>query len=83
VSTQSAEERYSHEIVAHAESIKLIETLRRDLSTAQEKVRDNQAASDTAVAKLAASEQSWNQQKDILDKEIADLNTRFVSQPPS
>ncbi|KAG2010159.1 hypothetical protein CC2G_013002 [Coprinopsis cinerea AmutBmut pab1-1] len=73
---KAAEERYSKEVVAHAESIKTIEQLRRDLSDAQNKARENQAASETAVAKLAASEQSWKQQKETLDKEISDLNAR-------
>ncbi|KAF9452906.1 hypothetical protein P691DRAFT_659626 [Macrolepiota fuliginosa MF-IS2] len=71
-----AEERYSHELVAHAESIKTIETLRKDLSVAQTAARDNSTAAETAQAKLAASEGSWKQQKEALDKEIGDLNDR-------
>lgn len=64
--------------MAHAGSIKQAEQLRQDLAAAQTKVRENQAASENAIAKLAASENSWNQQKQTLEKEISDLNGRYV-----
>lgn len=73
---KAAEERYSHEVVVHAESIKAIETLKHQLNTAQTQARDSLATSETSQAKLATSETSWNQQKDALDKEISDLNAR-------
>ncbi|KAI0081625.1 hypothetical protein K474DRAFT_1635534 [Panus rudis PR-1116 ss-1] len=74
---KSAEEKYSREIVAHAESIKSVEELRAELHKAQASARDNLAAAETAQAKLATSESSWKQQKDALDKEISDLNSRI------
>ena len=77
-SYQTAEDRYSNELVAHAESIKTIETLRKDLSVAQSVARDNSTAAETAQAKLEASESSWKLQKEALDKEISDLNNRQV-----
>jgi hypothetical protein len=73
---QAAEERYSNEVLAHAESIKAIENLRRDLATAQASARDNLTAAETASAKLSASEDSWKQQKAALNKEVADMNAR-------
>ncbi|KAJ3573187.1 hypothetical protein NP233_g2600 [Leucocoprinus birnbaumii] len=73
---KAAEDRYSNEVVAHAQSIQTIEVLRKDLSIAQNAARDNSTAAETAQAKLAASESSWKQQKESLDKEIADLNAR-------
>lgn len=73
---KAAEERYSREVVAHAESIKSVEDLRQQLNKALATARDGQAASETAQAKLASSEASWKQQKDALDKEVVDLNTR-------
>ncbi|PPR07761.1 hypothetical protein CVT24_003711 [Panaeolus cyanescens] len=73
---KAAEERYSHEIIAHAESMKTIETLKRDLSTAQSSARENLTAAETAQAKLSASESSWKIQKEALDKEVSDLNAR-------
>ena len=75
---QTAEDRYSNELVAHAESIQTLETLRKDLSIAQSAARDSSTAAETAQAKLAASESSWKHQKEALDKEITDLNTRRV-----
>ena len=52
--------------------------LKQQLSTAQAKARDNLAATETAQVKLATSENSWKQQKQTLDQEIVDLNTRCV-----
>jgi nucleoprotein TPR len=73
---QAAEGRYSNEVVAHAESIKIIEVLRIDLATSQAASRDSLSASETAQAKLLSSETSWKQQKEALDKEVVDLNAR-------
>ena len=75
---KAAEERYSREVIAHAEAIKTVEELRQQLNKALTTARDNQAASETAQAKLTTSETSWKQQKEALDKEVADLNTRYV-----
>ncbi|KAF9483517.1 hypothetical protein BDN70DRAFT_873831 [Pholiota conissans] len=73
---KSAEERYSHEIIAHAESMKAIDALKKDLTATQAAVREHLTAAETARAKLASSENSWAQQKDALIKEAADLNAR-------
>ncbi|KAG6916320.1 hypothetical protein DXG01_007370 [Tephrocybe rancida] len=73
---KAAEERYSNEVIAHADSMKTIETLKRDLATAQTSARDNLTAAETAKINLSTSESSWRHQKDALDKEVADLNTR-------
>ncbi|KAK0440023.1 uncharacterized protein EV420DRAFT_1279341 [Desarmillaria tabescens] len=70
---KAAEERYSNELVAHAESRKAIEALNAQLATSQVAVRDSQVAADTATAKLAASERSWNKQKETLDAEVAEV----------
>ncbi|KAG1766147.1 hypothetical protein EDD22DRAFT_978513 [Suillus occidentalis] len=72
----AAEDRYSREVIVHAESIKTIETLKQQLSAAQATSRENLSEAANAQAKLAASEGSWKQQKEALDKEIADLNAR-------
>lgn len=73
---QAAEERYTQEVVAHAESIKSVTILKKQLSTIQATARDHQTAAETAIAKLATSEGSWALQKDALDKEVSDLNRR-------
>ncbi|KAI0693206.1 hypothetical protein BC835DRAFT_1276339 [Cytidiella melzeri] len=73
---KAAEERYSRELVSHADSMKTIDGLRQQISTAQAAARDSLAAAETARAKLAASETSWRQQKEALDKEMSDLNSR-------
>ncbi|KZT67236.1 hypothetical protein DAEQUDRAFT_729270 [Daedalea quercina L-15889] len=74
--TRAAEERYASEVVAHAEALKMVTELKEQLARARAAARENQNLSETSQAKLAASESSWRQQREALDKEIADLNTR-------
>ena len=78
-STKSAEERYSHEVIAHAESMKAIDSLKKVLGAAHAAAREQLTASETAQAKLSSSESSWKQQKGSLEKEVADLNARYAS----
>ncbi|KAI0062383.1 hypothetical protein BV25DRAFT_683663 [Artomyces pyxidatus] len=73
---KAAEERYSREVVAHAESIKAIEELKKRLAVLQASARENLTNAETAQAKLSASEASWGQQRQALDREIADLAAR-------
>ncbi|KAJ7689165.1 hypothetical protein B0H17DRAFT_1012272 [Mycena rosella] len=73
---KAAEERYTQEVVAHAESIKSVTVLKQQLSKIQATARDHQTAAETAIAKLTTSESSWALQKDALDKEVSDLNRR-------
>jgi len=73
---QAAEDRYAREVLIHAESIKSIETLKEQLAATQATSRENLSEAANAQAKLEASEGSWRQQKEALDKEIADLNAR-------
>ncbi|ESK95244.1 filament-forming protein [Moniliophthora roreri MCA 2997] len=74
---KAAEEKYSNEIVAHAESIKAIESLKKQLSVVQVTVREHQTAAETADAKLIASEGSWGSQKAVLEEEITNLKARY------
>ncbi|KAJ4482315.1 hypothetical protein J3R30DRAFT_3402901 [Lentinula aciculospora] len=71
-----AEERYSNEVLSHAESIKALDNLKKQLASVQVTVRDYQVAAETASAKLATSEGSWQQQKQALDNEVKDLQKR-------
>lgn len=76
---KAAEERYGREVLAHAEAIKVAETLRQQVGKAEAAARNNLTAVETAQAKLATSEASWKQQRDALDKEISDLQVRYVT----
>ncbi|KAH9018599.1 TPR/MLP1/MLP2-like protein-domain-containing protein [Lactarius pseudohatsudake] len=73
---RAAEERYSREVIAHAEAIKAIEDLKRRIHDLQVSDRNNRTAAETAQAKLSTSEGSWGQQRQALDREIADLAAR-------
>ncbi|KAI9059234.1 hypothetical protein FKP32DRAFT_1606262 [Trametes sanguinea] len=74
---KAAEERYSREVLSHAESIKAVEELKQKLAQSQTAAREGRAAAETAQAKLATSEASWQQQREALEKEIEDLKTRL------
>lgn len=73
---QSAEVKYSREVVAHAESIKAVDELRQQLSETKLAIRDTTTAAETAQAKLSSSETSWSQQKKALERELNALNDR-------
>ncbi|KAH9974884.1 hypothetical protein BGW80DRAFT_1444514 [Lactifluus volemus] len=73
---RAAEEKYSREVIAHADAIKVMEDLKRRLHDLQVSERNNRMAAETAQAKLTTSESSWNQQRQALDREMADLATR-------
>ncbi|KAF5333006.1 hypothetical protein D9758_015176 [Tetrapyrgos nigripes] len=73
---KSAEERYSNEVIAHAETIKALDNLKKQLTTIQATVREHQTSAETANSKLLNSQVSWSQQKEALDKEVADLKAR-------
>lgn len=64
-------------MLSHADSIKAVGELKSHLSEAKATARDALAAAETANAKLTMSESSWKQQKETLDKELADLNKRY------
>ena len=73
---ESAEEKYGREVVAHAESIKVVEDLKQQLAETKHAGRDAKTAAETAQAKLSTSETSWSQQKKVLEREVSDLNVR-------
>ncbi|KAF8265884.1 hypothetical protein EI94DRAFT_1734451 [Lactarius quietus] len=73
---RAAEERYSREVIAHAEAMKAIDDLKRRIHDLQLSDRNNRTAAETAQAKLSTSEGSWSQQRQTLDREIADLAAR-------
>ena len=73
---QVAEEKYSREVIAHAEAMKTIDDLKRRIHDLQLSDRNNRTAAETAQAKLSTSEGSWSQQRQNLDRSIADLTAR-------
>ncbi|KAH9955053.1 TPR/MLP1/MLP2-like protein-domain-containing protein [Russula dissimulans] len=73
---KAAEERYSREVISHTEAIKVVEDLKRRLHDLQMSERNTRVSAETAQAKLATSESSWSQQRQALDREIADLAAR-------
>lgn len=58
--------------------MKLVDNLKKEFENAQSSLREKTLAAETAQAKLNSSEASWNQQKQVLDKEVTDLNARYA-----
>ena len=73
---KAAEEKYAREILAHAESIKVVDSLKSELNELRASLREKTNQAETAQANLVSSEASWNQQREALNKEIADLTAR-------
>ena len=73
---KAAEDKYSRKVVAHAESTRVVEGLKKDLNDVLTPVREKTMQAETAQANFASSETSWKQQKEALYKEISDLNSR-------
>ncbi|KZV92725.1 hypothetical protein EXIGLDRAFT_836242 [Exidia glandulosa HHB12029] len=73
---QLAEEQYQRELVAHADAIKVLERTREQLLQAQAASREHQTQAETAQAKLLTSETSWSVQREMLDKQIAELTAK-------
>lgn len=75
---KAAEEKHSREVLAHAETIKAVDILKQEISTMRLTARELSTATETAQSSLKNSENSWQRQKENLEKEIADLTSRHV-----
>ncbi|KAF8340345.1 uncharacterized protein EI90DRAFT_3035253 [Cantharellus anzutake] len=73
---QDAHEKYSRELVAHAESMKHINVLKEELADAQGKAREYQTQAETAIARANTSESTWTSQKEALTKEMEEISSR-------
>ena len=73
---KAAEEKYAREILAHAESIRIMDGLKSELNELRASLREKTTQAETAQANFVSSEESWNRQREALNKEIADLTTR-------
>ena len=56
-------------------SIKVVDGLRSELNEPRASLREKTIQAETAQANFVSSEASWNQQREALNKEIADLTT--------
>ncbi|EUC62051.1 filament forming protein TPR/p270, putative, partial [Rhizoctonia solani AG-3 Rhs1AP] len=74
---QQANEKYERELLGHAEALKQINQLKSTITDLQAEVRKTTASSETATAKLQASEASWGRQKETMEKEVSELTTRM------
>ncbi|KAG8714068.1 hypothetical protein FRC11_010010 [Ceratobasidium sp. 423] len=76
---QQANEKYERELLAHAEALKQINQLKSTITDLQNEARKATTSSETAAAKLQASEASWARQKEIMEKEVSELTNRMTA----
>lgn len=76
--SQQANEKYERELLAHAEALKQINQLKSTIADLQKEIRQATSSSETATAKLQASEASWARQKETMEKEVTELANRYV-----
>jgi nucleoprotein TPR len=63
----------------HEEAIKFIEDLKRRPHDLQVSERNNRTAAKTTQAKFSTLESGWSQERQALDREIADVTFRCSS----
>ncbi|KAJ1980870.1 Filament-forming protein [Dimargaris xerosporica] len=74
--TQEAQENYTREVTLHAQDIEVLSQLRDRQQMLDQELQSERKKAEAAETKLAASETSWEGQRQILDKTIADLTQR-------
>jgi nucleoprotein TPR len=75
---QDAHDKYSRELVAHAETVKENTKLKEELLQAQTKTRESENAAEVATAKATNGESNWASQRDALKKELEDVSARCM-----
>lgn len=69
---REAHEKYEHELVAHAEDVKQLTVIKKELESVRIVAGEQRTATEVAQANLAASEASWLRQRISLQQEIED-----------
>lgn len=70
-------DKYQKEVLAHAQSVNQLQDLKNEVRGYINESQNAVQEKETAVSKLKASENSWNQQKEIILKESEELNKRY------
>jgi hypothetical protein len=69
--------KYEEAIKAHAEAITLADNWKNQLTQIQSNARESELRAEAAQSKLTLSESSWANQKELMDKEMADISKRY------
>ncbi len=76
-SAQDAQSRYHHELGAHADTARFLNTTRADLTRVQNEADASALAVTSLSAKLAAGQEQWAQQRTVLEQQLAQNATRL------
>jgi hypothetical protein len=75
---QSVQRKYEEAIKAHAEAITLADNWKAQVTQVQSAARESEARAEAAQSKFSLSETSWAKQKELMDREMADVTKRCV-----
>lgn len=73
---RDAHDKYEKELVAHADDVKQLIGIKKEIESARGLVGEHRTAAEVATANLAASEESWSRQKQALTREVSELEQR-------
>lgn len=71
--TQEAHAKYEAELLAHAEDVKALASVKEQLDLVRTAMLEAQKAKETAEGNLAGSTDSWTRQKELLEREKDEL----------
>ncbi|CAO1622195.1 unnamed protein product [Sympodiomycopsis kandeliae] len=74
---REAHAKYENELLAHAEDIKALASLKEELERSRVEAREAQKTSETAQVNLSTSEASWQAQRDTLVREKDAMEQRI------
>lgn len=71
--TQEAHAKYEAELLAHAEDVRALASVKEQLDLVRTSILEAQKAKETAEGNLAGSTDSWARQKELLEREKEEL----------
>ncbi|KAG0228496.1 hypothetical protein BGW42_002120 [Actinomortierella wolfii] len=74
--TKEAQENYERELLNHAKDMQTLAKLKEEKTALEADLAKQKSAADAAVANLQSAELSWESQKNILQKNLAEVEKR-------
>jgi nucleoprotein TPR len=71
--TRDAHAKYEAELLAHAEDVRALTSVKEQLDGLRTQILDAQKAKETAEGNLASSTDSWTRQRELLEREKGEL----------
>lgn len=75
---QTAQANYKHELLTHAQDVRLVEELQEKLITSQAELEKGRTALDNTKSSFDAKEASWREQLSLLQQQNSDLESKVA-----